>query len=256
MYEFGLGSDAANKSLSRTVAFIQHLELPETHEWIKHPPSPGSEVATLQASVPQEPIPIAEALRTAMMTALESLAHIRFSIQAGCYTLPGMRSMMRTALMGVGRVGFVVLPDTRRERQGNAEKVLTQEARSLSDALDDIQSITTLPGLLATDEQAADFRQQISQFDIKGRKFGDRGMIRRSAALIGSEVARVDSSISEEVLRDHLTWIWNTASGAAHAFDWQNLAPGEFVPDIADVAAAAHCVLAATGRAWKGTVDL
>lgn len=250
MYRLGLDTPEAHEQLQRTIAVIEHLEDPRTHGWLSQPPSPSSETARLATAVPDGPVSLESSLRSAAMSALEAAAHIRFSIQSEHYTLTSLRTMMRTILMGAGRLGYVALPDTAQVREANATVLVGQEARSLNQALGNISQITQLPGLKWRPDDVRRFDQQIAAVNT-ARLPGDRAMIREAAKLIGTEVAAADNTVGQTTLRDHLTWIWHTSSGSAHGFDWQSHASGTFITDIAAAVSAFHFSIDATRRMWQ-----
>jgi|SRR5699024_360168 len=250
MYSLGLDTPESDEYLRRTLALIEHLEEPQTHGWVSTSPSTSSEIARLESIVPDGPVSLEGTLRSATMSALESAAHVRFSIQSRHYTLTSMRGMMRTVLMGAGRLGFVALPDTAEVQETNSAALVRQEARSFKHALKDVNGITTVPGLKWTPDQVHEFEQQISGVSTDGLR-GDRAMIREAADLMGAEAAIADPTIGQATLRDHLTWIWHTSSGSAHGFDWQSRASGDFVTDIGAVVRAFHFSLDATRRIWQ-----
>jgi len=250
MYSLGLDAPESDEHLRRTLALIDHLEEPQTHSWISASPSASSEIARLNKAVPDGPVSLEGTLRSATMSALESAAQIRFSIQCRHYTLTSLRAMMRTILMGAGRLGFVALPDAIEVREANAATLVRQEARSFKHALKDVNGITNVLGLKWEPDKVDEFEQQIAGVNTDGLR-GDRAMIREAAGLMGAQAATADPTIGQAALRDHLTWVWHTSSGSAHGFDWQSRASGDFVTDIGAVASAFHSSFDATRRMWQ-----
>jgi len=250
MYNLGLDTPESHEYLQRTIALIEHLETPATHEWITAVPSSSSEITRLETTVPDGPVDLTSSLRSAAMSALESAAHIRYSIQSSHYTLTSLRGMMRTVLMGAGRLGFVALPDTELVRETNAATVVGQEARSFKRALKDDQEITNLSELQWRPDDVGEFERQIANVNT-GRLPGDGVMIRETADMIGARAAAAEPTIESAALREHLTNVWNTSSGSAHGFDWQSRATGDFVTDIGAVISTFHVSFDATQRLWR-----
>lgn len=254
MYSFCVDSPDAPAHLERCVSLIEHLELPATHEWIRQPPAVSSEIAAIDTGFPDAPVSLEDTLRAAVIAALESASHMRISIQSELFSPAPFRAELRTILMAAGRLGYVALPTESDDRREHAEHILGMEARSLERALTDIEEIEHLAGLRWSSDDVDEFRRQIDAVSTKGLP-GDRTQIRTAAELIGRKAAAADASIEPTVLRDHLAWIWNTASGSAHGFAWQSLANGDFVTDLGDVLSAFHIAFDATKRIWTATPE-
>lgn len=250
MYDFGLSTPDSMRHLHKTLDLIVKLEDEQTHDWINRPPGEQSEIARLARAVPSEPVDLVCSLRTAGMSALESLSHVRWTIDNDHFILGPFRGAMRTALMGAGRLGFVALPGEATQREENAMTIVSQEAKSFGQAIADIQKITTLHGLRWRETEVRSYKEQIAKLNLDGLK-GDRAMIRETAGMIGHEVQKGHPGESAVAFRDHLTWIWHTSSGSTHGYDWQTRASGDFVTDIFAVASAVQVTLAATRRLWE-----
>ncbi|GAA1490962.1 hypothetical protein [Brachybacterium sacelli] len=250
MYSLGLDTPASHRHLHRSLRQIDHLERPGTHGWIAAPPGASSEIARLETSFVDAPVSLEQSLRAATMSALESAAHVRHSIQSNVFTLTSLRGMLRTLLMGAGRLGHVALPTTPQERETHAANVVGMEARSLERAITDIGKVTNLPGLKWDPDDVAEFRRKIATVNT-ARPPGDHSLIRTVADLIGTEAAAADDSVDPGALRDHLTWVWHTSSGTAHGFGWQSGAGGDFVTDLGAALSAFHFCLEATKRMWQ-----
>src|SRR5699024_12779946 len=147
MYSLGLDTPESDEYLRRTLALIEHLEEPQTHGWVSTSPSTSSEIARLESIVPDGPVSLEGTLRSATMSALESAAHVRFSIQSRPYTLTSMRGMMRTVLMGAGGLGIVAVPDTAGVQGTNPAAVVRHEARSVKATFKELNGVTAVPGL-------------------------------------------------------------------------------------------------------------
>ncbi|MEV0869349.1 hypothetical protein AB0I24_15580 [Brachybacterium paraconglomeratum] len=237
------------------MSLIEHLELPATHGWIRQPPAASSEIAAIDTSFPDAPVSLEDSLRDAVIAALESASHLRIAIQSGLFAPAPFRAELRTILMGAGRLGYISLPTQSDDRREHAEHVLGMEARSLDRALTDIGRIEHLPGLRWDSDEVDKLRRKIKTVNTTGLP-GDRSLIRTAADLIGREVTAADATIEPGVLRDHLTWIWHTASGSAHGFAWQSLAHGDFVTDLGDVLFAFHFTLDAAQEMWVNPENL
>lgn len=255
MYEYGLDSETAQRHLDRSMQIIGRINEPARRRWLNSPPSPEGEITRLKGASPQDPVDLSHSLHAAAVTSADAVLQISLALRSpDGFTLGAVRTLLRTALMGAGRVGYVVLPETPEERDRNAAVVLAQEAGSLSRALRDFETFTGLPGLRPTDDQITMLREQIAQHDHKRGRTGDRAMIRRAAELMGIEVARRDPTIDSVALREHLTFIWHTASGAAHGLDWQRASTGDFVSDLGAVTSALSRVLEALEQLWTSSL--
>lgn len=252
MYEYGLEGETAQRHLDRSMQIIDRINEPARRGWLRFPPSPEGEITRLKGASLQDPVDLSHTLHAAAVGSMDAVLQISLALGSpDGFTLGAVRTLLRTALMGAGRIGYVALPETPEERERNAAILLGQEADSLTRALRDLETFTSLPGLRPTDAQITVLREQIAQHDrnIRGRT-GDRAMIRRAAELMGVEVARLDPTVDATALREQLTFIWHTASGAAHGLAWQNYSTGDLVGDLGAVTSALSRVLDVFEQLW------
>lgn len=252
MYAYGLDGRLAQQHLDRSLCIIDRINETRTRRWLSSPPVPGSEIARLERASLQQPMDVSHSLQAAAVASLDAVLQIRLALKAPSnFTLGAVRTLLRTALMGAGRIGYVVLPATSEEKERNAAVILAQEAESLSNALRDFENFASLPGLRPTRVQIAAFREQISQHgQVRRGRAGSRAMILDSAELMSIEVARLDPTVDATALREHLIFVWHTTSGVAHGFDWQNMSNGDFVSDLGAVTSALSRALEALEKLW------
>jgi hypothetical protein len=251
MYEVGLNNDKDHQYLAHTLDQIDQLLDSGIRRVVTTPPAPGSEISRLEKVSLQDPVDLSHSLSTASISALDSLAQTREILRSGSgFALTPMRAMMRTALMGAGRVGYVVLPDSPAEREKNAATVLAQEAKSYARAISAAKDFEGLREAKPPKDLVEHLQAQIAAHD-KRRGAGDGAMIHRAADLIGQEVHTKDPSLHEDVVADNLAWIWHTASGAAHGFHWQEDTPGIYAADLGMVVSALAYVLDVETRLWN-----
>ncbi|QCR53224.1 hypothetical protein C1N80_06265 [Brachybacterium sp. SGAir0954] len=251
MYEFGLDDAAAHAHLTRALSTIDHITNPDNRSWLTTAPAPGSEVDRLEQAVLQDPVDLSHSLGFAATAALDSLQEIAIIVRGNASILTPLRGMMRTALMGAGRVGYVILPDSPEEREAHAGMVVSHEAVSLGRALASFGSFTELPGLAPTPDELAMLLEQI-QAHPRGKKEGEAAMIQASAELVARAIAEQDPAQPAGVLAEQLAYIWNTASGAAHGFYWQHdFEHGSFVADLGAVVSAVYYSLDALRARWE-----
>lgn len=250
MYTFGMEDQAAKDHVERSLEVIDLLTSPEGRAWASVAPAEDGEIARLERKALADPVLLSHSLGNAAVAAIDSLQHISMALRSSGGTLTTFRSMMRTALMGAGRIGYAVLPETEAEREANAATILAQEARSLKQALKSFDTFTDLKDLRPTAAETTTLREQINAHPSRP-KDGDGAMIQRAAELIGAEVAKREPSAPSGVVADQLAFIWNTSSGAAHGFYWQNDFEGEFVTDLGLVVPAVQYTLEALRDAWE-----
>lgn len=255
MHPLGINTQADEQQLLQTLASIDDLTEPNARQWATAAPAPDSEIRCLEQEVPQEPVDLSHSLNAATIAALDALTPTASLLRSddGC-TEVAVRALMRSGLMGIGRLGYVVLPVTAEERRRNAATVVAREAESFDRALKAVKNVNALPIEQPTDAEIASLKRQIALHkDAPG--FRDGAMIERSAKLIGVEVERQQQNADGAVVADQLSWIWHTASGSAHGFNWETRAPNHFVADLSTVVVAAGWVLDVAERAWAEPLE-
>lgn len=254
-HPLGVDSVADEKRLRETLEQIDGLTAPSARDWATRAPAPGSEIRRLEQAVPQEPVDLSHSLNAATIAALDALTSTASLLCSddGC-TEVAVRALTRSALMGASRLGYVVLPTTAAERERNAATVVAREAESFKRALKAVKDVNALPIQKPTDEESKALKRQIALHkDAPG--FRDGAMIERSAELLGAEIERQELIEDGTIVADQLSWLWHTASGSAHGFNWETRAPSHFVADLSTVATAAGWILDVAERAWTGPLE-
>lgn len=203
-----------------------------------------SDLGRLSARFPDSPVNLTRSLRAALTTTRGSLDQI-----ADSYTGPTtarritLQSAVRSALLGAGRVVFVLAPRDPSERSENALTALRQETASLTRALEASSGFRHLVALRPDPPLVAEARrwnEHVKQLQ-KG-PLSEGLVLRTMAQTIGQEMV-TSGRLDEDdltVLVEAVTWIWHTYSGEAHGYGWPALASGEFVADLGTTTSVAH----------------
>lgn len=249
MYEYGLDTDQDADAMNRTLATIDSITDDGYRKWITTAPAADSEIARLERAVPTDPVDLSHSLSFAAIASLDALQMIAMIVRSNVPILTPLRSMMRTALMGVGRIGYVVLPKDGGERETNAGTLLALEVASYKRALKHFETFEHLAELVPDADDTGLLREQFG-LHPSGRLDGDGKMIQAAVRLIGREIAADEPGTPVGMHEEQFTLIWNTASGAAHGFHWQNDFPGIFTADIGAVTSGVQYTLEKMRCLW------
>ncbi len=132
--DIGLDGPEDYAALQKTLAMIQVIgqlgdSLPEDPALLGEP---GSDLADLMSALPEPPVDLRLSISAGLATARAALLQISGFIVDGVPTTPSvLHTLVRSALLGVGRVVYVLGPPSAEARQENARMVLRQEGNSL-----------------------------------------------------------------------------------------------------------------------------
>lgn len=165
-----------------------------------------------------------------------------------------LHALLRAALVGSGRVVFALLPADPGVRLRNARVLVAQEARSFTRALDRYAGFEQLSRLRPTTEYLETARQQNAALQEGHPAPGDGAVMNGAAEVVGAALATSPEypDGNKELLREHVIWLWNTYSGAAHTYAWPRLmpnssqdrrVPGDYPGDFYMVALTAHIAM-------------
>lgn len=165
-----------------------------------------------------------------------------------------LHALLRAALVGSGRIVFALLPADPSVRLQNARVLVAQEARSFTRALDRYAGFAQLSRLRPTTEYLQTAREQNAALQEGARVTGDGAVMDGAAEVVGSALAATPEypDGNKELLREHVIWLWNTYSGAAHTYAWPRLlpnssqdrrVPGDYPGDFYMVAVTAHIAM-------------
>jgi len=249
--DIGLDADGAVEHLRRQLAIVAIIDeldgqlSPDPHRLAE----PGSELAALAETAPDAPVNLLLSVRAGLTAARGALDQIA-SIFAN--NLPTnaivLQALLRTALLGAGRVVFALAPADPGQRQRNVRAVLRQEGRSLMQSLDSFAEFEHLVALKPHGGYLDEQRRRNRALQEAHRPAGEAKTLKEVARVIGEQLATsgFDDSTVPDVLTEHIMWIWHAYSGAAHGFAWPCLLPGtasmagDFIADLGVVVSVTH----------------
>lgn len=161
--------------------------------------------------------------------------------------------LLRSALLGAGRVVYMLGPEDEHERIANTTVVLRQEADSYHRAYTQFAEFVQFGGLVPPPELVARYEQRRIDLMEGGKPPGEAKTLDSAAAVIGEMLATAHGVVVEQELDDvadaikeHVRWIFHLYSGVAHGFAWPWLTPGtaslpgHFIADLTTVTNVAH----------------
>lgn len=240
MQKFGLDNAAAIKHLQRQMDTIDIID--DLAGKIRFPVSEGSDLASLASLAPDAPVPLIGSIRVGLATAHEALTSMKPVISAA---LPGappllfLQCLTRAALLGAGRVVFVLGPDGADTRRNNAQIVVKKESVSLTRALERHAAFEHLLGMKPPDTFVSEVSRRATQLG-GGAPPGEEKMLEQMATVIGQSVARHNPDLDAGIVTEAVASIWHRYSGAVHGYAWPEGCDGDFVSDFGIVVPVVH----------------
>jgi len=161
--------------------------------------------------------------------------------------------LLRSALLGAGRVLYMLGPEDETERIANTMVVLQQEAESYHRAYTQFAEFEQFQALVPPPETVAVYERRRADLMRGGRPPGEARTLDSMAEVIGAMLAGTDSAVPQQelddlatVAREHVRWMFNIYSGVAHGFAWPLLVPhteslpGHFIAEFTTAANVAH----------------
>lgn len=214
-------------------------------------PIDGNEMLSLESDFTESPISFSNVIFGGVHCASESLLMLKASFQERASTLIGLRVLMRTALMGAARVGYVFCAPSEIDRQRNAHHVLGVELASFHRAAKALGEIEHIVSIKPSNDDLTEVREASRQFKPQDTVRGENAIIQGFAKYVQPRMAEMDPTIDVEVFSEMLKWIWQSGSGVAHAHAWPATAPaGDLVTDLSIVVPAVHVAFQAAVDGW------
>ena len=161
--------------------------------------------------------------------------------------------LLRSALLGAGRVLYMLGPEGESERIANTMVVLKQEADRCHRAYTQFAEFEQFQALVPPADIIAVYERRRADLMRDGRPPGEARTLDSMAEVIGEMLAGVDSAVPQQELDDlaaaakeHVRWMFNIYSGVAHGLAWPWLVPrteslpGHFIADFTTAANVAH----------------
>lgn len=269
MIDFGLDDPEVAKMLNRA---LQVIEGPVEDYWsilleARHE-CETSELVRLYEAMPRGPIDITGVVAVGLETAYSCLKQISYIIQNQIPTSPVvLQTLLRAALVSSARTLFVLLPTDPNDRTERAHMVVARDTESGRQGLGQFASFEGMQAFVAPQNLVETFASHRKALWPKGNPPGDGRIVEGMSAVMfeALELAGMGDELGREILKDHVTWLWNTYSGLAHGYFWPRLLltdsgdrrlPGDFPLDLHQVATATHMAMLATlnrmepGSAW------
>ncbi len=248
--DIGLGADGAIEHLRRQLAVVEIIDKldgqlsPDPYRLAE----PGSELAALAETAPDAPVNLLLSVRAGLTAARGALDQIASLLG---HDLPTdtivLQALLRTALLGAGRVVFALAPADPEQRQRNVRVVLRQESRSLMQGLNAFAEFEHLALLKPHGGYLEEQRRKNKALQDGSQPAGEAMILKEVAGVIGEQLATSGLDDSPPgVVAEHIMWIWHAYSGAAHGFAWPWLLPGtaslagDFIADLGFVVPVTH----------------
>lgn len=227
--DIGLDDPAAMEMLRRSISIVDEVvdSLHDELGGIVY--SDESEVYRLTRALPPGPISLDRTIMVAVEAARGALDQISYILQHNAPTSAiVLQALLRAALVGSGRTVFALFPSDPSVRLQNARVLIAQEGKSFTQALDCYARFKSFSGLRPDAQYLATAKEQNSAIQQGHRPPGDGVVMRGAAEAIAAALVATPEYPNEHrgVLQEHVTWLWNTYSGAAHTYAWPRLLPG------------------------------
>lgn len=161
--------------------------------------------------------------------------------------------LLRSALLGAGRVLFMLGPADEAQRIANTVVVLKQEAASFHLAYSQFVEFQQFQALIPDPETVALHERRRLALMPDGRPLGEARTLDSMAEVIGELLAGTESGVPSQkdddlatLAREHVRWMFNVYSGVAHGFAWPWLIPhtrslpGHFIGEFTMATNVAH----------------
>lgn len=231
-------------------------------------PSGDSEIYRLTRALPPGPMSFDRTMFAAADAARGALDEISDILGNNRPTsMIVLHALLRSALVGSGRIAFALVPAEPSARLRNARLLVAQESKSFMRALNAYAEFEHLLLVRPDDQYLARARQQNAALQDGGRPRGDGAVMTGAAEVIGAALAASPDypDGNRQLQREHVIWLWNTYSGAAHTYAWPLLlpssgqdrrVPGDYPGDFFMVATTAHiAMLALQSRLRPGSAN-
>ncbi|MGJ3510131.1 hypothetical protein [Enemella sp. A6] len=251
MIDIGLNSPEDEAFLDRQMATIELLHTYRDQMRGKLPAD--SELLRLERSTLGGAVNLIDTVSAAMETSQDSVTMLKEILQESHPTKPiVLQSLLRSALMGAGRVVFALGPEDPLERLANCRAIVHQDGHSYVSALKDFATFQAIEVLRPTDDEVEATTQRHRSTYGGNRPRGEFNTIQAMAETIGKLVEQqADDSQPVAALSDSIKWCWHVYSGAAHGYGWPRYVPsfsrngttrmpGSFLTDLGIVVPVVH----------------
>ncbi len=256
MIDIGLRSQADHDELTRTIQLIDtiewlHGELFDSNfdlaDW-------NGKVRSIAEGLPDPPVDIRHTLNASLQASQGCISQIGIFLKNNVPTSPVvLQALLRTSLLGSGRVIYVLGPEGPETRLANANIVLRQDSNSLIKAYAAFEKFEYSPTLRPTPEVLAPQRARFETLRAQGPPIGEEKVLAAMSRVVEEALKRKGYAMQDGSLGERITWLFHVCSGSAHGFGWPRLVPGTesmpgvFLADLSLVAAVAHLAITMAG---------
>lgn len=223
---------------------------------------PNSDLARLIDALPEPQVDPRLTITHGLGLARSSLGLVREILLDNRVIGPAVLPvLLRSALLGAGRVLYMLGPQDAHKRLSNSTVVLQQEAESLYRAYTQFEGFEQFGALVPPPETISIYEGRRVSLLQGGRPRGEAEMLEGMAQVIGEMLAAADTAVPQQepdddsaTIAEHVRWIFQTYSGVAHGFAWPSLVPGtaslpgHFIADFTTVVNIAHAAAEMTLR--------
>ncbi|WP_299039675.1 hypothetical protein [uncultured Pseudokineococcus sp.] len=216
----------------------------------------GSDLRRLLEALPDPPVDLRVTILAGLRTAHDSLVHVAELAQdRRTVSISILQSQLRAALLGAGRIVFMLHPDDHAQQLTNARIVLQQESKSLMQLYDTTRQFQRLTGLVPSADIITAQKARHAGVTAGASSMGDGKTLKAMADTIAQALVTQDRASAETVktIAELVGWMFNVSSGRAHGFGWPDLVPGVDVSaDFSMVASITHLAFDTTLRRSAG----
>lgn len=220
---FGLDTDDDIQQLATANQLIQQII--DEPKPCPEGPATGSFLDSLEHSLPCW-FPVSGYLEAAMQAAQENLDLLRSLAYStiehkSSFSPWSIAPLSRSVLVSTSRMIYVLCPETLDQRRRNTMAILKQDYNSLEMYLKDAPACY---GPEYGTDHGAEIRNSLidTSKELPGKNA-------RDGEVVQSVIQIMSSWEPQELVpsADAMNWMWNTWSGAAHAYLWPLLVPGK-----------------------------
>lgn len=212
----------------------------------------GSDLRRLLEALPDPPVDPRVTILAGLRTAHDGLVYVAELAQdKRTVSSSILQSQLRAALLGAGRVVFMLHPDDHEQRLTNTRIALHQESKSLMQLYDAARHYQRLTDLVPPADVITAQKKRHAGVTAGVSPLGEGKTLQAMADTIAQALVTQDRASTEmaKTVAEHVGWMFNVYSSRAHGFGWPDLVPGVDVSaDFSMVASITHIAVDTTLR--------
>jgi len=263
--DIGLNSPADRQQLEQILTAIKSMadlcdKLPDNPAFLDRP---NSDLKRLIDALPEPQVDPRLTIMKGLAVARGTLGLVRdIFVDENPAIVPSVLPvLLRSALLGAGRVLYMLGPQDEHERIENTMVVLQQEADSYRRAYTQFAEFKQFHALVPPPDLVALYENRRVGLTGSGKPPGEARTLDSMAEVLGNMLASANTAVPQQELDDfatttkeHARWIFHIYSGIAHGFAWPWLVPGtrslpgHFIAEFTTTANIAHLAADTTLR--------